>query len=459
MIDKLSEYGHDFQTKVIVSLLGDKILLEQIFDILNPKYFENDAQSWFISEIRDHYRKYKDVFTLTAMKTKIAGIENKVLKEVIKEEIGEIKKHFNDTDLNFVKNEFLEFCKFQNVKDAIIKSADLIKLGEYEAIRKIINLSVDSGNKKTEGHNYKLDVDKRLHGEARTPISTGMQVLDEIMDGGLSYGELFVVAAPPGIGKSWVLSSIGLNIIKSGKNVLHITLELNEAYTGIRYDVQLINIPSSNIKFHEEELINAINKYVTGELFIEYFPTKSITVETLKAVLNKYNIKGIHFDALIVDYADILKTNQKTSVGNSYYDVGAIYEDLRGLAGEYKIPVFTASQINKSGADNDVIEGDKLAESYKKLMTADFLVTVSRQVEDKYMNTARWHIVKNRFGVDGMTFPSKMNTTIGKIELFPPESRVGKDLNKNMKEDNNTKKLLASKYKELNDTKKIEGFE
>ena len=151
---------------------------------------------------------------------------------------------------------------------------------------------------------------------------------------------------------------------------------------------------------------------------------------------------------VVVDYADILK-----DVGGSRevrHALGNIYEDLRGLAGEFQIPVWTASQANRSALDEDVIEAQKVSESYQKIMTADFVMSLSRKVEDKIGNTGRFHVIKNRFGPDGLTSPAKINTNIGKIEIFESNSVQGKDVqHKINNRDNQTKQMLSARYEDL----------
>jgi hypothetical protein len=134
---------------------------------------------------------------------------------------------------------------------------------------------------------------------------------------------------------------------------------------------------------------------------------------------------GMDFDMVVVDYADILRdTGNAKEVRHA---LGNIYEDLRGLAGEFQIPVWTASQANRSALDEDVIEATKVAESYQKIMTADFVVSLSRKVEDKIGNTGRFHIIKNRLGPDGLTFPAKVNTNTGGVEIYESTSIGGKE--------------------------------
>ena len=130
--------------------------------------------------------------------------------------------------------------------------------------------------------------------------------------------------------------------------------------------------------------------------------------------------------------------------------LGNIYEDLRGLAGETNVPIWTASQANRSALDEDVIEAGKVAESYAKVMTADFVMSLSRKIEDKVQNTGRFHIIKNRFGPDGLTFPAKINTNTGQIEIYEANTVDGKQQqNKIQNRDRLSREMLANRYDDL----------
>jgi hypothetical protein len=122
------------------------------------------------------------------------------------------------------------------------------------------------------------------------------------------------------------------------------------------------------------------------------------------------------------------------------------------------IPIWTASQANRSALEEDVIGADKIAEDYSKIMTADFVMSMSRKVEDKIAKTGRFHIIKNRFGIDGITYPATINTNIGQIKIYEGSSRFGKEAQSKM--DNSSeflRKELANKYKDME--KKVDGFE
>ena len=237
-------------------------------------------------------------------------------------------------------------------------------------------------------------------------------------------GELGVVVAPAGIGKSWTLQALGSEVVRQGKTVVHYTLELNENYVGLRYDSIFSGVTTGNIKYHKEDVEKKLQS-LPGKLLIKYFPTKAASVNTIGAHLKQIELSGVDIDMVIVDYADILMPTGNFK--EKRHAIGTIYEDLRGLAGELEIPIWTASQANRSALEEDVIGADKVSEDYSKVMTADFVISMSRKVEDKIANTGRFHVIKNRFGIDGVTYPSTINTNIGVVKIHEGSSQFGKE--------------------------------
>ena len=153
-------------------------------------------------------------------------------------------------------------------------------------------------------------------------------------------------------------------------------------------------------------------------------------------------------DLVILDYADIMKDDGYAK--EVRHQLGNIYDDLRGMAGELEIPVWTASQANMSALEDDVIEAQKISESYIKIMTADFVMSLSRKIEDKIANTGRFHVIKNRFGPDGITYPAKINTNTGQVEIYEGNSIGGKiQQDKIDNRDRISRKMLANKYKDI----------
>jgi replicative DNA helicase len=450
----LTQFGPTFQSKIITSLLLDKKFFQTISDILESKYFDSDANRFLVTNIRDYFHEYKTTPTLEVLKVKINAMDDDILQVSVIENLKEAWKYIESTDLEFVKTETIEFCKNQVLKNAILESVNLLELRKYDDIKKIIDEAMKAGTERDLGHDYTEGLDERLANSARDVVETPWDPINELMDGGLGKGELGVVVAPAGIGKSWLLQSIGAHGIKKGLTVVYYTLELNQNYVGLRFDTIISGIPTANIKFHKEEVERKINT-ISGKLVIKYYPTRSATVPTLAAHLKQMELQGIDPDLVLVDYADILRDT--SNYKEMRHQLGSIYEDLRGLAGEIDCPIWTASQANRSSLDEDVIDASKVAEAYSKVMTADFIISISRKVDDKISNTARAHVIKNRFGLDGITYPMNMNTNIGKIDIYEDLSAGGKIAQKKMdSRDDVIRKTLATKYK---DFKTTTGFE
>ena len=446
MTDKLSDWGYNFQIKLISSLFTDRLFLQQISDILSIKFFESEANQFIIKTILDYYGEYKDAPTMEVMKVKLDELDNDMLVETIKSHIKDVYNNFEANDLQFIKNKALDFCKNQALKKAIVESVDLLQNGEFESIKTKIDEAMKAGVEKNLGHDYNEEVEQRYMESVRNPVSTGWPAIDDLADGGLGKGELGVMVAPAGIGKSWALVNVGANAVKAGLTVVHYTLELNEHYVGMRYDSVFTGIGAQDLRYHQEKIKKVIGD-LDGELVIKYFPTKGAGINTLAAHLERCRINGKKPDVVIVDYADLLRGNGR----EKRLELGNIYEDLRGLSGEYEIPIWTASQANRSALQEDVIQADKVAEDYSKIMTADFVLSLSRKIEDKVAGTGRFHVIKNRFGPDGLTLPSKINASNGKMEIYESGTVQAQNTQAEMNGSSEyMRKLLAQKFGELN---------
>ena len=201
VISSLNKFGRDFQYKCVASLLSDRPFIERIHDIIEFDFFEGDAQKWIVKESLSYFLEYKDLPTLTVFKIKIDAIDDEVLKKSVIDTLKLIYMKVNDNDLKFVKEQFLEFCKNQKLKNAIIESADLLALGKYEKIKSIVDHAMKAGMERNIGHNYVEEVDKRMTTTARSCIKTNWPEVDTIMDGGLGAGELGIITACAGSGK------------------------------------------------------------------------------------------------------------------------------------------------------------------------------------------------------------------------------------------------------------------
>ena len=211
-VDTLAKFGPSFQSKAVAAMLNSPDFLAQSFDVINPNFFELEANQWIVETTLEYFNDYKVIPTLEVFKVEMnKSVKDDTLRTSIVESLRGIFQKMKDNDLDYIKDSFLDFAKNQTLKSAIIKSVDLLQMGQYGEIKTIIDGAMRSGQPKTVGHDWKKDIELRLMKNARNTIATGWDAIDVLIGGGLAGGELGVVIAPSGIGKSWALATIGAN--------------------------------------------------------------------------------------------------------------------------------------------------------------------------------------------------------------------------------------------------------
>ena len=170
-LKSIQEYGPKFQVKVLSSLLTHKEFLVNIYDILNEEDFNNQAHRWIVKEIIQYYNKYHTTPSLDILKVEVKKVENEVLQLSIKEQLREAYIT-SDEDLKYVQEEFTGFCKNQQLKKALLSSVDLLKAGDYDSIKIMVEEALKAGADKNIGHEYNLDIETRYREDNRKPVAT-----------------------------------------------------------------------------------------------------------------------------------------------------------------------------------------------------------------------------------------------------------------------------------------------
>ena len=458
----LQQYGHDFQVKVLSSLLTHKDFLVNIHDIISEEYFENSPHKWPIKEVLNYYKKYHTTPSLETLKIELQKVDNEVLQIAIKEQL-KIAYISSDEDLNFVQDEFTNFCRNQQLKRALMTSVDLLKAGDFDGIRFLVDNALKAGQDKNIGHEYVKDIEDRYRSSSRNVIPTPWDKINNLLQGGLGNGDFGLIFGNPGGGKSWSLVSLGGFAVRMGYTVMHYTLELGEEYVGKRYDAFFTKIDVRDLDTNKQK-VEEIVPQLPGKLIIKEYPPSRATISTIESHISKCTSIGFKPDLVIIDYVDLLssrKTNRERKD-----EIDDIYQSTKGLAKQLDIPIWSVSQVNRAGAKDDVIEGDKAAGSYDKLMITDFCMSLSRKKEDKVNNTARLHIMKNRYGMDGLTFSAKADTSTGHFEVhgeynanMEEESTWAPSTRSNSYDDVNSqhKKMMHSKLNEVKN--EVFGFD
>ena len=391
---------------------------------------------------------------MDVLKVELQKVTNEVLKVSIREQLREAYSASQE-DLEYVREEFSTFCKNQQLKSALLSSVDLLKAGDYDSIKIMVENALKAGQDKNIGHEYNKDIEARFREDARKTLPTPWERINDLLQGGLGNGDFGLIFGNPGGGKSWSLVALGGYAVRMGYNVLHYTLELGEDYVGRRYDAFFTKVPVDKILQSREKVEEIIPK-LPGELIIKEFPTGRATISTIESHIKKVTDLGTKPDLIIIDYVDLLSTKKRTADRKG--EIDDIYTSTKGLARELNVPIWSVSQVNRAGAKDDVIEGDKAAGSYDKIMITDFCMSLSRKAKDKVNGTGRFHIMKNRYGIDGLTFGVKADTSTGHFEVtdYDPDEEFESEVsnpnnNKSYGDfDSFDKKALKDKFFELN---------
>lgn len=444
--EDFSQYGKDFQETLCHLILVDRPFADQMFEVLNINFLELKYLQVFVQLVKEYREKYS-VHPTEKIMTSILRTEldnhNDSIQQQIRNFFARISKSGIE-DSDYIIETSLDFCRKQKLKEAMLKSVRLLKTSSFDEISQVINEALKLGSDSNFGHDYVKDFEQRFLFKARNPTPTGWAEIDAITHQGLGQGELGVVIAPTGAGKSMALVHLGSEALKAGRNVVYYTLELADVVVGSRFDSCITNVPLNDLSSFKEEIYEKV-QMLDGKLIIKEYPTKSATVNTLKTHVEKLINRGFKPDVILVDYGDLLRPI--SALKEKRHELETIYEELRALAQIHNCCVWTASQTNRSGLNAEVITMESISEAFNKCFVADFIFSISRTAEDKLSNSGRIFIAKNRNGLDGIIYPIYMDTANVTIKIQSSTGETIGDVKKEAKK--RQEKKLVTLYKKV----------
>jgi len=452
------QLGMSFQQSLIKTIIEDKKYGENIIDVIESKYFDNNSFKYIMENLKELYKKYEKIPTYDTLQQKIMS-EN-INSDVAKVHIDtlEIIKNLEQST-QYVKDTALNFCKQQNLRRVIKTVNSIIDNGqfeEYSKIEEIVQKALQVGSDENEPTDVFDDIEGALRKDFRHPIPTGIDGIDSVLKGGIGKGELAVLLAPTGVGKTTYLTKVANSAYNYGCNVLQIIFEDNKEqikrkhytiWSGIAPDDQSDN--EDQVLFSVREAQNNSN----GVLKILKLDSDSLTISGLKTMLRKYFSNGFNIDLLVLDYVDCVIPER--SYGDEWKGEGSIMRGLDGIASEFNIAIWTATQGNRESIASEVVTTNQMGGSIKKAQVGHVIISVGKTLEQKEHNLATITILKSRIGRDGIIFQNctynneyldintdSQNTLLGHEEQ-KNEDRANRVKNaflkrQNMKKDNNT---------------------
>ena len=456
MPEQITKFAFDktFQEKIVQAMLVDRQWGAQFAEVVDVNYFDYGYLKLVSAVHLRYYAKYKEFpsieLLITELKDELKNEKDGILLDQVKTFLKRVKTNQDLGDLPLVKEKALDFCKKVRLQKALEHSVELIEKENYEKIVDVVREAIHAGNHHSPGLDLFEDVEARYSETYRRTVPTGITELDQrkILNGGLGAGELGVVVAPTGVGKSHVLVHVGAQAILQGKNVLHYTFELNERAMGIRYDSHIMNIPSLDCYDAKAEINEYYqdNKDTLGRLRIKYYPTATATANTLRTHVDKLaSTQKFIPDMIVVDYAGIMRSSDRHDLLRM--ELQKVMEELRALATELDVPLWTAIQSNKEGAQSEIVDLTNMAEGYSQAHVADFVLGLMRKSAQKATGFGNVFIAKNRAGMDGIKYQIHLDTAKSKLRVLTDEEIADKA--SLSEESDETKSFLRRKLKDI----------
>jgi hypothetical protein len=443
------QYGKAFQEKIFQGLAIDKDWAQQMHEVMKPHYFELKYLQYLCEKYFEYFDKYRCFPTMQLLIQMVAGDlgsegSDGILRNQIVQFIHRMRGNPHPEDLPYVKDKSLDFCKRQAFKEALTTAVELVQGDKFESVVDLMRQAVSVGMPSTIGHDFFEDLEARFQEIQRITTPTGLDFLDEktILDGGLGRGELGVVVAPTGCGKSHWLVQVGAAALKQGKTVVHYSFELSEVLVGKRYDAHLTNISVNDLIDNKDAVKEFYEDKDFGNLIIKYYPTRSASVNTIRNHIEKLKFRGHIPSVVIIDYADVMRSTKAYEALR--HELMLIYEELRQMAGDFNVPVWTASQSNRAGANAEMVGLENMGEAYGKAQVSDFVLGLSRKPEEKDKGFGRLFVAKNRSGRDGMQFHVKIDTARSKFKKMDLQEVADMD----------PKNIMKQKWNEVKRAKK-----
>ena len=391
-----------FENILIYKSLTDSGYLASIADFVKPEYFKDKAIASIFDIIKDFTEKRNKLPTTTEIKSYLVSDEQK-------ESFKGLVKSFNDIDKNLDKEELYDnterFLKEKAVYHTMLNVAEDVSSGEVDTSVVLdkfekscnINLVTDLGLE------LYGDVDKLIDdlNSVERYVPSKWEWLDNCLGGGfLEAGKaLYVFAGETNIGKSIFLGNIASNIAEQGKNVLLVTLEMSELLYARRICSNVTKIPMKEMADNTPSIKQAMNDQ-GGKIFIKEFPPATITANQLKAFVKKFEEQGIKLDAIVLDYLNLMHS----PVGNNSYErIKHVTEQVRAMSYLFNCPIISATQLNRAGFDTDNPDLATISESIGLAATADAIISIFQNEEDRGIGIIRLGMMKNRYGPRGIT--------------------------------------------------------
>jgi len=439
--------GQQFQLQLLNQIVVDKDFSHTIIDVIENSYFENKYFKIIIQMVKEYYKKFDHTPSFETLEqiTK-SELQQEIASKIVLDTIKKIKDAPID-GVGFVQEKALKFCKQQELQKVMTKAQKIIDGGEfenYDTLEELVRDALLVGNKDTSMMDVFSNLDQVLEEDYRHPIPMGIPGIDRLLKGGLAKGEIGVILAPTGVGKSTVLTKISNHAFNLGFNVLQVFFEDNPKVIQRKHFTLWTGVHPDDLSDQKDEVMNRVNEIQTempNKLILKKLPSDTMTMLQIKNQIRKMVADGIKIDMIVLDYIDCIVPDK--NLGDEWKSEGSVMRAFEAMCHEMNIVGWTATQGNRSSISSEVVTTDQMGGSIKKAQVGHVIISVAKTLQQKEMKLATIAITKSRIGDDGVVFENcKFDNAMLEIDTESTTTFLGLEEQKEERQRQRVRELL-----------------
>ena len=424
------------ENTIISSLFFNEDYTRKVLPFVKEEYFGNRVEQLLYGEIFKFVEKYNNLPTKDAML-----IELGQRKDINEEELNHLKDYVNqientESDEKWLTETTEKFCKDRAVHNAVLSGIKILdgkdKKQSAEAIPHILSDALAVSFDKSVGHDYIEDAEDRFkwYHTKEKRYQFDLDYMNRITKGGVPSKTLNIALAGTGVGKSLFMCHLASSYLLQGLNVLYISLEMAEERIAERIDANLLDVTMEDLHDMPQQLydgkIKKLREKTQGQLIIKEYPTASAHSGHFKSLMNELALKkSFRPDVIFIDYLNICASSRfKGGNISSYFYVKAIAEELRGLAVEFNVPIFSATQTTRTGYVSTDIGLEDTSESFGLPATADFMFALISNEELEALGQMKVKQLKNRYNDPSINRAFIIGVDRSKMRLYDVQQKA-----------------------------------
>ena len=442
--------GNTFQIQLLNQIVVDKDFSSSIMDVIESSYFDNKYFKIILQMIKEYYIKYEST---PNFETLDQIVKSEITQEIVAKVVLDTLKQVKDAPFEgtvFVQEKALKFCKQQELQKAMDKAQKIITEGDFESYDKVEGLvrnALQVGEIDKGQTDIFANLDTVLEEDYRHPIPMGIAGIDRLLKGGLAKGEIGVILAPTGVGKTTILTKIANTAFNLGYNVLQVFFEDNPKIIQRKHFTLWTGIEPDNLVKNRDEVmskVTEIQETMKNKLILKKLASDTMTMNQIKGQVRKMIADGNKLDLIMLDYIDCILPESTSK--DEWKAEGSVMRGFEAMCHELDLVGWTATQGNRSSISAEVVTTDQMGGTIKKAQVGHVIISIAKTLQQKEMNLATIAITKSRLGKDGVVFENcKFNNELLEIDTESSVTFLGFEEQQEERKRDRVKELMEKR--------------